>query len=451
MALQVRRGTNAERLGITPLAGELIYVTDTKQLYVGDGTTAGGTTTIANTIDSVLADTSPQLGGTLDLNNNDITGTGNINITGTITATGNINLGDDVGDIISLTGAIAGHLVPQNDSDSNIGSPTKYWNDAWINQLTVDSQITAERIQADIIADDSTVVFSASTGLIAAEQVSGTFTGNVTGNVTGDVSGTAGAVPFSGVTSTPTTLSGYGITDAVTSGAADAITATMVAENVITSRELANGNSYNGTFDGTFDGDLSGSIFADDSTQIIDGLTGNVTTSIANVTTLNNNSIQDRDDSGILTVNLNNDGGNSQPRIVLESNGSAGSGLWITTNDTTRTLAGTDNIGRILFRSIDAGGTETPVVAIARKDEFIIAVGSKNTAETFHMATATGNYGLGIEPNASAKVNVGGAVLLGNLTTTERNALTAANGMIIYNTTDNKFQGYENGAWANLI
>ena len=189
MALQVRRGTNAERLGITPAEGELIFTTDTKQLYVGDGTTAGGITSIAGTIDSLLADSTPQLGGTLDLNNHDITGTGNINITGTITATGNINLGDDVGDIISLTGAIAGHLVPQNDSDSNIGSPTKYWNSAWINQLTVDSQITAERIQADIIADDSTVVFNAATGTVAAAQVSGTFTGNVIGNVTGNVTG----------------------------------------------------------------------------------------------------------------------------------------------------------------------------------------------------------------------------------------------------------------------
>jgi hypothetical protein len=35
--------------------------------------------------------------------------------------------------------------------------------------------------------------------------------------------------------------------------------------------------------------------------------------------------------------------------------------------------------------------------------------------------------------------------------TTARDALTGANGMIIYNTTDNKFQGYENGSWANLI
>jgi len=441
MALQVRRGTNAERLGITPLQGELIYVTDTKQLYVGDGTTVGGTTTIANTIDSLLADTSPQLGGELDLNGNNITGTGNINITGTITASGTVNLGDGVGsDILVIGGAIQGHLVPDADSAHNLGSPTKYWNDAWLNQLTVDSQITAERVQADIIGDDSSLIVNISTN-----TVTGVFSGNLTGDVTGDVSGTAGAVPFSGVTSKPTTLSGYGITDAVTSGAADAITATMVAENVITTRELANGNSYNGTFDG----DLTGSVFGDNSSLLVDG---NNNTIVGDVDTasVKTNSVLDGNNSGILTINLNNTT-NTQPRILLESNGTSGSGLWITTNDTTRTLAGTDNIGRVLFRSIDAGGTETPAVMIARKDELIIAVGDKNTAETFHMDTATGNYGLGIEPNADAKVNVGGAMLLGNMTTTVRDALTAANGMIIYNTTDNKFQGYENGSWANLI
>ena len=441
MALQVRRGTNAERLGITPLVGELIYVTDTKQLYVGDGTTVGGTTTIANTIDSLLADTSPQLGGELDLNGNNITGTGNINITGTITASGTVNLGDGVGsDILVIGGAIQGHLVPDADSAHNLGSPTKYWNDAWLNQLTVDSQITAERVQADIIGDDSSLIVNISTN-----TVTGVFSGNLTGDVTGDVSGTAGAVPFSGVTSKPTTLSGYGITDAVTSGAADAITATMVAENVITTRELANGNSYNGTFDG----DLTGSVFGDNSSLLVDG---NNNTIVGDVDTasVKTNSVLDGNNSGILTINLNNTT-NTQPRILLESNGTSGSGLWITTNDTTRTLAGTDNIGRVLFRSIDAGGTETPAVMIARKDELIIAVGDKNTAETFHMDTATGNYGLGIEPNADAKVNVGGAMLLGNMTTTVRDALTAANGMIIYNTTDNKFQGYENGSWANLI
>ena len=42
MALQIRRGTDAQRQGITPLAGELIFTTDTKKLFVGDGSTVGG-------------------------------------------------------------------------------------------------------------------------------------------------------------------------------------------------------------------------------------------------------------------------------------------------------------------------------------------------------------------------------------------------------------------------
>jgi hypothetical protein len=54
--------------------------------------------------------------------------------------------------------------------------------------------------------------------------------------------------------------------------------------------------------------------------------------------------------------------------------------------------------------------------------------------------------------NSSVGLQVDGrAVLLPRLTTTERNALTALNGMVIYNTTDDKFQGYEDGSWQNLI
>ena len=57
-----------------------------------------------------------------------------------------------------------------------------------------------------------------------------------------------------------------------------------------------------------------------------------------------------------------------------------------------------------------------------------------------------------LDVNGNVKLSGASAsLLLGNLTTVQRDALTPANGMIIYNTTDNKFQGYENGAWANLI
>ena len=65
---------------------------------VNDTHTVGGTTytwdgtvwitgTISSPTFELLTDTTPQLGGDLDLNNKDITGTGDINITGIITAT----------------------------------------------------------------------------------------------------------------------------------------------------------------------------------------------------------------------------------------------------------------------------------------------------------------------------------------------------------------------------
>jgi len=62
MALKLRRGVNADRTGITPAQGEPIYTTDTKKLYIGDGTTAGGVEVGG--------------GGTLTVNTQDFTSSG---------------------------------------------------------------------------------------------------------------------------------------------------------------------------------------------------------------------------------------------------------------------------------------------------------------------------------------------------------------------------------------
>jgi hypothetical protein len=37
-----------------------------------------------------------------------------------------------------------------------------------------------------------------------------------------------------------------------------------------------------------------------------------------------------------------------------------------------------------------------------------------------------------------------------SMTTAERDALTATNGMVIYNTTTNRAEAYENGSWVDL-
>src|SRR6056300_1588744 len=63
---------------------------------------ANDTVNLVDSAIDVVTDTTPQLGGDLDLNSNDITGTGDINITGTVTAT------SYSGDGSSLTGITGG-------------------------------------------------------------------------------------------------------------------------------------------------------------------------------------------------------------------------------------------------------------------------------------------------------------------------------------------------------
>ena len=76
---------------------------------VNDTHTVGGTTytwdgtvwvtgTVLPVTFELVQDTTPQLGGDLDLNNKDITGTGDINITGIITA-GNVSVGGGTTDL----------------------------------------------------------------------------------------------------------------------------------------------------------------------------------------------------------------------------------------------------------------------------------------------------------------------------------------------------------------
>jgi hypothetical protein len=45
--LQLKRGVESARSGQTPGAGELLYTTDKKKVYVGDGSTVGGNPIIA--------------------------------------------------------------------------------------------------------------------------------------------------------------------------------------------------------------------------------------------------------------------------------------------------------------------------------------------------------------------------------------------------------------------
>jgi hypothetical protein len=51
MALQIRRGLEADRANVLPAQGELLYTTDDKRLYIGDGNTLGGNIVSLSTTD----------------------------------------------------------------------------------------------------------------------------------------------------------------------------------------------------------------------------------------------------------------------------------------------------------------------------------------------------------------------------------------------------------------
>ena len=60
---------------------------------------------------------------------------------------------------------------------------------------------------------------------------------------------------------------------------------------------------------------------------------------------------------------------------------------------------------------------------------------------------------IGSRFSVTGNVNIDGtttALVVSRLTTTQQNALTGVNGMIIYNTSTSKFRGYAGGAWVDL-
>lgn len=301
MALRLRRGTDAERLLVTPLQGELIYATDTKKLYVGDGATTGGVLvgpSEADAFTELLNDTTPQLGGDLDLNGNNITGVGNINIDGTIQATGNIGLGDDTSDVINVGGVINSNLNPALDGVFNLGSGVRRWNNLWAESANFSGQVDAEAIATGkIVSNSSGVVFDETTDTLAATNVNattvtGSFIGNVTGNLEGDITGT-GTSTFAIATITQADINS-GTMDGVVIGGDGVTPVANITGDQIRALGGFFGN-FTGDVTGNVNGDvtgsltLAGSIFGGDSSIIVDGTTSTVLADVDNQTTNTDN------------------------------------------------------------------------------------------------------------------------------------------------------------------
>lgn len=360
MALKLRRGTDAERLTITPEAGEPIWV-DNNTLYVGDGSTTGG-----------------------------------IKITGDINAdlaTASIDALSDV-DTSSV-----GHVPSDGDS--------LLWNNAMSHWMPGTPSLTL---------DDITNV-----------------------NLTSNPPTVGQVLSWSGTEWVPQTA--------------------LVGS--------------------TFDGDVTGSVFADDSSVLVDGvnglLVGNIDSTIAAIDTVNAGNATVSDTltvkvTDVQTINMAADTEEPLLKLVSETN-SGGFGLPVISinNNHAGTYAqeivysrsnGThaaptaaqsgDYVAGIVARAHDSNDYTTIAAMHVVADD---VRGADDVDSCIYFLTRNGSiatdYSTMLKLGKGAEVS--GYVQFGSYTTTERDALTAANGMVIYNTTDNKFQGYENGAWANLI
>lgn len=124
--LKLRGGTTSQHSSFTGAEREVTVDTDKETLVVHDGSTAGGFPLMRN----VVEDTTPQLGGNLDVNGNDIVSTSNANIDIIPNGTGDVNLGTDtvmIGDNNSnatLTTQGTGDLTLSTNSGTNSGTVT---------------------------------------------------------------------------------------------------------------------------------------------------------------------------------------------------------------------------------------------------------------------------------------------------------------------------------------
>jgi hypothetical protein len=332
MPLQIRRGTDAERTAMTqPLAaGELIFVTNTNRLYIGNGATNGGVPVTDYTDEQARDAVAPMLvNGThnaisfvyddaLDkinaiVNLSDYQGVIKAAaFNGSVVANDSSLLIDGNTGKFNLSGRVGTDIIPDTNVAYDLGSATYRFKDLYLSGSSIKlgaATITAigdavnlplgstmggvplaggagADYKGNIVGDDSTIIVNTATKVITA---AGGFIGNVTGNAT---SVTNGVYITDTGTVTNTMLATINTAGKVSNSATTATNANTA--NAIVSRD-GSGNflatTVTANLIGSVIGDVKGSVFGDDSSAIVDamnrvitadgGFVGNLTGNVA--------------------------------------------------------------------------------------------------------------------------------------------------------------------------
>ena len=514
MALRLRRGTNAERQLITPAQGELIYTTDTKALYIGDGTTAGGIVvqgagggaTSLNDLSDVSVgsvtdgqvltystaasqwqaqngagialgaadghtdisygpDNTAVWGDFLLHDGNQFISQGFSNNTHTISVAGS----DSAIMVNHATGELSGNLISGDVKGGNVvgGDMLNSNNDVFIDN----SIKTANGLS--IKADDGTVAYNSATKL---------FTGDLVGNMQGDIYS-------QNMTKVFDNLTGQWLGD---------IQGDLYAGDS-TKAFSRDTSTFTGNFRGIFDGEMKGSVFADDSTLLLDGINGVLTAQVETdkvtagnvvISQYQTNSIYLKTNAAkVFTISTEDNTGS----IVLSRNsqvgGSADTGnnrTFSVYNDATtqgtttiRTFHASDTGFGNTYGTLRARGTKASPTAVQSGDQLgAYSAGAWNgsaykaaggirflasaTPEANRIPTNIELYNSASNGDQTVVLQIAQTDSTASFTgpvklpvfadDAARNAAVTAPaaGMIVFNSTGTKFQGYTGAAWVDL-
>jgi hypothetical protein len=508
MTLRLRRGTDLQRQSITFSEGELVYVTDTGELYVGDGSTVGGNLIVGG------GGLGSSLTSNLNLSGYEINGNGNIAINGTVSALAidsgivsvdstlivdNVNsafYGSFIGDGSLITNISLGDLNDFNLGTLTSGDIISWDGNNWINIPSDGTGIVeGSDYRINIIADNSTTLVNTSTntltGNIVADSIaySGSLNidnlisgaiGQITLGNTGDVQKLVFERTDAGTTSDQ--VVGFIQVDQVDDGGTTTYSSMGFWHSGIYIGHSPTGGSLTGSnYVGIQNGGIALGKFSLESGYKLD-VTGDA--KFRDTVVIENSSLRFNDtrvytsigspiEGEMMWDSATTDGaiyvyqGAQWLRLVAEGLGSGATVLstflQLGSSDTSsRDGYGSDSntIDGAMFYNIDAERIQyyqadswlnMPNQSLEEDADVRFASVTANTFISTGGGAPTLESETVIDLQAAERVRVTTSPFrLAQLTTTERNAISPVAGDLIYNTTDNRFQGYQNGGWINL-
>ena len=466
MSLRIRRGTEQERTGRTFDLGEIIWTTNGEKLYVGDGVTPGG-----KNIAAQLAGTNLEFNAT----------TGTLGVTGLTTDLVTEGLNNKYFSVEAAQDAIGAAIAAGSQSGISV-----VYNDNGAGPASINFTVTGgggDSGLTDIVLDTSP---SLGGNLdLNGRNLFGTGSIDIEGNfaVTGEINGSTLTLTTglgAGIDLNGNDISGTGDiriggdftgTNVSITGTISAINGLGASLN-LNSRDIIGFGGINivGEIAATsFTGDVNGSVFDASLELIIDNVTGAVYTSSI-VSRIPELTIGTDADKTNLLIYGDETSGNGAIKIITQLTGAPGlaqqgpimrfSAVDGTISEPEVVGLG-DSLGSVQFGGYINQGSEGAASAdLAAIKAVVVDAGDLLTEYAkakIQLFVANGD-----NPNNAAVAEFSNLGILsapvmmpGSFTSTERDALTPAVGMMIYNTTDNKFQGYQNTGgttleWVNL-